>query len=45
MDDQKIEQDRKGCIEDCDKKFIDCVESLRQDCLERFGSCASDCKI
>ena len=45
MEEKKIERNRKQCVESCDKKFIDCVESLRQDCLERFGSCSSDCKI
>jgi hypothetical protein len=35
----------KNCVEECDKKFIDCVESWRQDCLHRFGSCSSSCKV
>lgn len=34
-----------GCMDKCDEKFIDCVNSWRQDCLDRFGSCSSNCKI
>ncbi|WP_269434650.1 hypothetical protein [Desulfosarcina alkanivorans] len=36
---------RKDCVDACDKKFIECVENGRQDCLDRFGSCSSACKI
>ncbi len=45
MADKNENNNSKQCVEACDKKFIECVESSRQDCLSRFGSCSSSCKV
>lgn len=45
MAEKENKKDRKSCVEDCDREFIQCVENWRQDCLERFGSCSAACKM
>ena len=45
MADKNNGKNRENCVDACDKKFIECVESWRQDCLSRFGSCSSNCKV
>jgi hypothetical protein len=45
MTDKNNNQSRKKCVDACDKKFIECVENGRQDCLNRFGSCSSACRV
>ncbi len=45
MESQNKDKRKESCVDACDKKFIDCIESWRQDCLTRFGSCSSSCKV
>lgn len=39
------QRDSKRCVDKCDEKFIECVRNWRQDCLDRYGSCSSNCKL
>jgi hypothetical protein len=45
MADKNDNKNSKSCVDACDKKFIECVESSKLDCLSRFGSCSSSCKV
>jgi hypothetical protein len=45
MADKNDYKNSKHCVDECDKKFVECVENGRLDCLKRFGSCSSACKV
>lgn len=45
MDDHKDPKKDKNCVNDCDREFIRCVESWRQDCRDSFDRCASACRV
>ena len=45
MADKNDNKNSNSCVDACDKKFIECVESSKLDCLSRFGSCSSSCKV
>lgn len=44
MTEQKNITSKASCVGNCHKKFITCLESMRQDCLDHFKDCASTCK-
>jgi len=45
MAEDKEKNSGAACEKKCDVDFVSCVESWKQDCLDRFRSCASACRI
>jgi hypothetical protein len=45
MEQKSQQSDPKACVSKCDKVFIACVESGKNDCLDSFRECTLVCKV